>query len=202
MAVQVSRDLSVQVLQDVNITKLAERQQTLRAAIQKGEPKSLGVSQVMLGLMVLSYSIPLLFTETTEVVGAGVPWWSGLTFIAAGIIAIILDKVCSERTLVACLTSSAVSLLVSAVAGIIYCVDLDRNPVAPCGSNTYCSDHHFTTRLSQGLKGCLLLFTLVQTVVSAVLCGALFRQRRGFGQYALMTHPDTEVLAPPPASTD
>lgn len=44
MAVQVSRDLNVQVLQDVNITKLAERQQALQAAIQRGEPKSLGVS--------------------------------------------------------------------------------------------------------------------------------------------------------------
>lgn len=44
MALQVSRDLSVQVLQDVNVTKLAERQQALQAAIQKGEPKSVGVS--------------------------------------------------------------------------------------------------------------------------------------------------------------
>lgn len=44
MAVQVSRDLTVQVLSDVNITKLADRQQALRAAIQRGEPKSLGVS--------------------------------------------------------------------------------------------------------------------------------------------------------------
>lgn len=32
----------------------------------------------MLGLMVMSYSIPLHFTEVTEVVSMGVPWWSGL----------------------------------------------------------------------------------------------------------------------------
>lgn len=44
MAVQVSGDLNVQVLQDVNINKLAERQQALQVAIQRGEPKSLGVS--------------------------------------------------------------------------------------------------------------------------------------------------------------
>ena len=36
------------------------------------------VSQVMLGLMVMSYSIPLHFTELTDVVALGVPWWSGL----------------------------------------------------------------------------------------------------------------------------
>lgn len=45
MAVTVSRDLTVQVLHDINATKLMERQQALRAAIQRGEPKSLGVSR-------------------------------------------------------------------------------------------------------------------------------------------------------------
>lgn len=32
----------------------------------------------MLGLMVISYAIPLHFTESTEVVFTRVPWWSGL----------------------------------------------------------------------------------------------------------------------------
>lgn len=37
------------------------------------------VSQVMLGLMIISYSIPLHFTEFTDVISCGVPWWTGLT---------------------------------------------------------------------------------------------------------------------------
>ena len=44
MAVAVSRDLTVQVLEDVNAAKLTDRQQALRNAIQRGEPKCLGVS--------------------------------------------------------------------------------------------------------------------------------------------------------------
>lgn len=40
----VSRDLKVHMMEDVNVTKLAASQQALRAAIQKGEPKCLGVS--------------------------------------------------------------------------------------------------------------------------------------------------------------
>lgn len=39
----------------------------------------LQVSQVMVGLMVMSYSIPLCYAEITEVVGVAVPWWSGIT---------------------------------------------------------------------------------------------------------------------------
>lgn len=39
----VSRDLKVHMSEDVNVTKLADRQQALKVAIQKGEPKCLGV---------------------------------------------------------------------------------------------------------------------------------------------------------------
>lgn len=41
---EVSRDLTVQVLQDVNAAKLTDRQQAVRAAVRRGEPKCLGVS--------------------------------------------------------------------------------------------------------------------------------------------------------------
>ncbi|KAF3851751.1 hypothetical protein F7725_005106 [Dissostichus mawsoni] len=178
MAVAVSRDLTVTVLEDVNAAKLTERQQALRAAIQRGEPKCLGVSQMMLGLMVVSYSIPLLYTEVTEVVLLGVPWWSGLT-------------------LRVCLVVTMVSTLLSVVALIIYSVDMGKNPAVPCVKNPdgVCSElHHATSmkrcvsfqqRLSRGVKASLLIFTLAQTAISAVLCFLLFRQRHGFGPYAV-----------------
>ncbi|XP_068506797.1 transmembrane protein 176 isoform X2 [Syngnathus scovelli] len=98
MAVAVSRDLSVQVLEDQNTVKLTDRQQYLHDAKQCGQSKCIGVSQVVLGLMIMSYAIPLHFINHTEVVYLGVPWWSGLVFITAGVVAIILDKHCTTRT--------------------------------------------------------------------------------------------------------
>ncbi|XP_051242146.1 transmembrane protein 176 [Dicentrarchus labrax] len=189
MAVAVARDLTVQVLEDVNVMKLNDRQQALRAAIQRGEPKCLGVSQVMLGLMVMSYSIPLHFTEATEVVRLGVPWWSGLMFITAGVVAIILDKQCTMKILQVCLIVSVVSTVLSVVAVIIYSVDIDQNIVVPCTNMplNQCPEKHYATRLSKGVKSSLLLFTLAQTVISAILCFLLFRQRNGFGQYTTLT---------------
>lgn len=191
MAVAVSRDLTVQVLEDVNAAKLIDRQQALRAAIQRGEPKCLGVSQVMLGLMVMSYSIPLHFTEITEVVRLGVPWWSGLMFITAGVVAIILDKNCTMKILQMCLMVSMVSTVLSVVAVIIYSVDIDRNPDTPCNKSIdeTCDERHYATRLSKGVKSSLLLFTLAQTAISAILCFLLYRQRRGFGQYTSLNQP-------------
>uniref|UniRef100_A0A3B4YV45 Membrane spanning 4-domains A12 n=1 Tax=Seriola lalandi dorsalis TaxID=1841481 RepID=A0A3B4YV45_SERLL len=185
MAVEVSRDLTVQVLEDVNAVKLTDRQQALRAAIQRGEPKCLGVSQVMLGLMVMSYSIPLHFTEVTEVVSLGVPWWSGLMFITVGVVAIILDKHCTMRTLQVCLMVSVVSTVLSMVAVIIYSVDMDKHPEAPCIKSPHgsCSAKYYATRLSRGVKSCLLLFTLAQTAVSAILYSPLLKQQRYLAVY-------------------
>ncbi|XP_038589388.1 membrane-spanning 4-domains subfamily A member 12-like [Micropterus salmoides] len=199
MAVAVSRDLTVQVLEDVNTVKLTDRQQALRAAIQRGEPKCLGVSQVMLGLMVMSYSIPLHFTEATEVVILGVPWWSGLTFITAGVVAIVLDKHCTMKILQVCLMVSIVSTMLSVVAVIIYSVDMDMNPEVACVKSLHgnCSETHYATRLSRGVKSSLLLFTLAQAAISAILCFLLFRQRRSFGQYTSLTEAAPTALIPP-----
>ncbi|KAM6941773.1 transmembrane protein 176 [Lycodopsis pacificus] len=200
MSVAVSRDLTVQVSEDTNIVKLIDRQQALRTAIQRGEPKCLGVSQVMLGLMVMSYSIPLHFTVLTEVVNLGVPWWSGLTFITAGVVAIVLDKHCTMKILQVCLMASGVSIVLSVVAVIIYSVDINRNLEFPCikTPTSHCNEEHYATTLSRGLKSSLLLFTLAQTAISAIVCFLLFRQRRNFGQYATLTQagPSTTSFSP------
>ncbi|XP_068176849.1 transmembrane protein 176 [Antennarius striatus] len=199
MAVAVSRDLTVQVLEDVNAVKLTDRQQALRAAIQRGEPKCLGVSQVMLGLMVMSYSIPLHVTDATEVVTLGVPWWTGLTFIVAGAVAIVLDKHCTMKTLRVCLLVSMVSTLLSVIALIIYFVDMDRNPDIVCTYGS-CNQHHYAQKLSRGVKASLLIFTLAQTVISAILCCLLFKQRRSFEQYSTLSQgaPPTPITITPP----
>lgn len=207
MAVAVTRDLTVQVLEDVNAAKLSDRQQALRAAIQRGEPKSLGVSQVMLGLMIISYSIPLhlrpsSIIEYTEVIKLGVPWWSGLIFITAGAVAIILDKHCTIKILQICLIVSILSMVLSIVALIIYIVDLKMNPVSECVKQEYgqCDDKHYAMNLSKGMKSALLLFTLTQTIISAVVCFLLYRQRQNFGLYATLNEgaPSTPTTLIPP----
>ncbi|KAM4604197.1 transmembrane protein 176 isoform 2-T2 [Polymixia lowei] len=189
MAVSISRDLSVRILEDENTVKLTERKLALRASVQKGEPKSLGVSQVMLGLMVLFYSLPLHCTDFTEVVNLGVPWWSGLSFITAGAVAIFMEKHCSMKIVAVCLVVTAVSVLLSVVALIIYFVDMKKNPETPCNTMVHggCSEEHYATSLSRGVKSSLLLFTLIQAVVSSTFLFLLYRERRNFTQYTSLT---------------
>nr|XP_024003135.1 uncharacterized protein LOC111971586 [Salvelinus alpinus] len=85
----------------------------------------------MIGLMVMSYSIPLLSTEFTEVVTFGVPWWSGLSFIAAGVIAIVMEKHSSMKSLGVVYVVTLVPFC-SLLALIIYFIDLHNNQRTPC----------------------------------------------------------------------
>uniref|UniRef100_A0A3P9AGB9 Membrane-spanning 4-domains subfamily A member 12 n=1 Tax=Esox lucius TaxID=8010 RepID=A0A3P9AGB9_ESOLU len=189
MAVSVSNDLSVSITTDVNADKLADKRQALRESIRKGEPKAFGV---MLGLLVMSFSLPLLFTEFTEVVSFGVPWWSSLTFITAGVIAIVLEKRTSMKSLCVCMGMTLVAALVSFLAFIFYMIDLHNNPETACnedvGHRSYlessCEDQHFATMMSYGVKSSLLFFTMIQVVISSSLSYILFKERRNYGQYA------------------
>ncbi|XP_029529505.1 transmembrane protein 176 [Oncorhynchus nerka] len=210
MAVSVSRDLSVSVTTDINSDKLTDKQQALRESIQKGEPKALGVSQIMIGLMVMSYSIPLLSTEFTEVVTFGVPWWSGLSFIAAGVVAIVMEKHSSMKSLGVCMVVTLVAILVSLLALIIYFIDLHNNPEAPCNhplvpamhdrQEYECNHQHYATVFSYGVKSSLLLFTIIQITISSTLSYILYKKRRSFGPYSSLNQdvPSTPILVTAP----
>ncbi|KAM9529136.1 membrane-spanning 4-domains subfamily A member 12-like [Salvelinus alpinus] len=210
MAVSVSRDLSVSVTTDINSDKLTHTQQALRESIQKGEPKALGVSQVMIGLMVMSYSIPLLSTEFTEVVTFGVPWWSGLSFIAAGVIAIVMEKHSSMKSLGVCMVVTLVAILVSLLALIIYFIDLHNNPETPCNhplapathywQEYECDHQHYATVFSYGVKSSLLLFTIIQITISSTFSYILYKKRRSFGPYSSLNQdvPSTPILVTAP----
>ncbi|KAG7458519.1 hypothetical protein MATL_G00221050 [Megalops atlanticus] len=197
MAVSVARDLSVTVT-DHTAEKLMDRQQALRESIQKGEPKVMGVSEVMVGVTVISYSIPLLATDFTEVMTFGVPWWSGLVFILAGAVAIATEKFANMKFLCACLAATSLAVLVSVLALIFYFIDLGNNPATECNQQDHydqCEEQHYATTFSRGVKSSLLLFTIVQTVISCILSVSLYRERRNFTQYMSLN----QNLPPSPA---
>ncbi|KAM8842812.1 transmembrane protein 176 isoform 2-T2 [Synchiropus picturatus] len=138
-----------------------------------------------------------------EVVNLGVPWWSGVTFVAAGSVAIYLDKRCTLKILQVCLLVSVAATVLSVVAVIIYSVDMSRNPEVPCVRSTrrYCNDHHYASRLSRGVKSTLLLFTLTQAIISTILTIQLYKQKRVFGPYATLANtspPTTPTATTPP----
>uniref|UniRef100_A0AAZ3RJV3 Membrane-spanning 4-domains subfamily A member 12-like n=1 Tax=Oncorhynchus tshawytscha TaxID=74940 RepID=A0AAZ3RJV3_ONCTS len=202
-----SARMSVSVTTDINADKLTDRQQAL---LEKGEQKALGVSQVMIGVMVMSYSLPLLSTEFTEVVTFGVPWWSGLSYIAAGVVAIVMEKHSSMKLLGVCMVVTLVAILVSLLALIFYFIDLHNNPETPCNHplapathyiQVYECDHqHYATMFSYGVKTSLLLFTIIQISISSTLSYILYMERRRYGTYSSLNQgvPSTPILVTAP----
>lgn len=57
MALTVSSDLTVSVAADQNVNKLMDKQEILKKSIQKGEPKSIGVSHCVKQSPDVQYSL-------------------------------------------------------------------------------------------------------------------------------------------------
>ncbi|KAJ8339860.1 hypothetical protein SKAU_G00344930 [Synaphobranchus kaupii] len=162
--VSVSRDLSVMV-EETTLHKLTDRRAALRESIKKGEPKVLGVSQVMVGVIIISHSIPLLASDFTE----GRDLWGTLV----------------ERNCVYCDRSSCHSDGETQQYEISVCV-----PWHHCGRAP-------SYRLQQRCKVFLILFTIVEAVISSIVCFTLYNERRQFTDYTTLN----QLIPPTPTTT-
>ncbi|XP_072534596.1 transmembrane protein 176 [Salminus brasiliensis] len=191
MAVTVASDLSVNVSEDQNVKKLTDKKELLNESIRKGEPKTMGICQVMVGFLVISYSIPLLHAQLTEVVKFGVPWWSSLTFVTAGAMALVMERRNSIQLVLACLMITVVAAFISVLAVIFYVVDLLKNPEDPCMSNhayseQMCKHLYHSSLFSREIKSILLCLNVVQTGISCAFSFMLYSERRRFINYSLV----------------
>ncbi|XP_063075357.1 membrane-spanning 4-domains subfamily A member 12-like isoform X2 [Engraulis encrasicolus] len=186
MAVSVSTDLSVTVADNIVEVKLTERQ-TLMKSIEKNECKALGVSQVMLGLLIMLNSITLLCSETTtEVVAFGVPLWTGLVFVTAGSLATMIEKHTNRKYICYCIITSAVAVVAAVPALIIYIVDIARHPEEDCvhtDTHDDCSHLHYSMLFRKSLKTTLAMYTVVHAVISSIVTYNLHGARRQLDQY-------------------
>ncbi|MCJ8730298.1 hypothetical protein PDJAM_G00182820 [Pangasius djambal] len=188
MALTVSSDLSVSVTTDQNVNKLTDKQELLRKSIQKGEPRSLGICQVMLGFLVISYSVPLLSARLTEVVMFGVPWWSGISFVIAGAVALVMEKHNSISLVFTCMAVTVLAAVISVIAVIFYIIDIMRHPQTVCKTNSVhtCDSEYYATRLSVDVKSILLSLSMVQTAISSAFAFVLYKEKQNFNNYQIV----------------
>lgn len=189
MTLTVSTDLSVNTSPTQVEEKLRDKQKALRESIEKGEPKIFGVAQIVIGLLIISYSIPLLSAERTMILNFGVPWWSGLMFVISGTAAIALEKYANMKAVSVCLAVSAVTIIISVIALILYYADVAFNPATECheGTHLMCDHQYYATHFSMGLKTTISMVSMVQTAMSSAFTVILFNQRRNFTGYATVT---------------
>ncbi|XP_060780838.1 transmembrane protein 176 [Neoarius graeffei] len=185
MALTVSSDLSVTVNTDENVNKLTDKQDALKKSIQKGEPRSIGISQVMLGFLIISYSVPLLSAKLTEVILYGVPWWSGISFVIAGAVALVMEKQNSISLVFTCMVITVLAAVISVIAVIFYIIDIIKHPQTTCkmSSTHRCDDMYYAMRLSVEVKSILLSLSMVQTAISSAFAFVLYKERQNYNNY-------------------
>ncbi|KAK2909070.1 hypothetical protein QQF64_000868 [Cirrhinus molitorella] len=189
MTLTVSTDLSVNTNPTQVELKLQDKQKALRDSIEKGEPKIFGVAQIVLGLLIISYSMPLLSAERTMILNFGVPWWSGLMFVISGAAALALEKYASLKAVSVCLAVSAVAIIISVIALILYYADIAFSPAAKCHAELHqmCKQQYYATHFSTGLKTTISMVSMVQTALSSAFTVILYNQRRNFTGYVTVT---------------
>ncbi|XP_051983272.1 transmembrane protein 176 [Xyrauchen texanus] len=185
MSLTVSTDLSVTTAPARVEIKLEDKQKALRQSFEKGDPKVFGVSQVVLGLLIISYSLPLLSAETTMIINFGVPWWSGLMFVISGAVAIVLEKKPSTKTLCFCLAVSFVAIIISVIALVVYYIDIADQMTITCDdeTNQLCMRQYYARHFCKGVKIIISMIILVQTGMSCAFTFLLYDHRKNFTDY-------------------
>lgn len=182
MTLTVSTDLSVTTAPSDVEVKLKQKQNALEENIMKGEPKIFGVSQIVLGLMIISYSIPLLLVDSTLILDFGVPWWSGLMFVISGSVAIAVEKHPRIQTLNACLGVSVVAIIVSVIALFLYYADVAYNSPTMCLDD--CNQRFYVSNFSHSVKVMLTIVLMAETGMASAFTAILYQQRKKFIGYA------------------
>ncbi|KAK9976766.1 hypothetical protein ABG768_021969 [Culter alburnus] len=164
----------------VHVPQAASLPQGLKAFL-KGQPKALGIVQIMVGLLILLLGIMSTVHAESIFVFSGIPYWGSLIYIIAGSLSIAAENALHGKgTSSLCLVKgslgmSIISAITAGISIIILSMDLFIGPM-----NSYCYDCSFSddncsysddkyTTLFRGISGVSLVFTVLEFIISICL---------------------------------
>ncbi|XP_067834439.1 membrane-spanning 4-domains subfamily A member 15-like [Heptranchias perlo] len=103
--------------------QLCQQEKPLQKFIN-GQPKTLGVTLIMLGLIQCGFGIPPRMANLSEVTSLGVPWWLAVLLIVSGALTVVCDRDPNKPRVTACLAMNIINAIATGIAIIIYSVDL------------------------------------------------------------------------------
>ncbi|KAK1153669.1 membrane-spanning 4-domains subfamily A member 4A-like [Acipenser oxyrinchus oxyrinchus] len=89
----------------------------------RGQPKALGVVQIMIGIISLLFGPALMYADTSEGI-IGLPFWTGVWYIISGSLAVAAENTHRRDLVKACLGMNVVSSVFAGVGSILYSISV------------------------------------------------------------------------------
>lgn len=136
---------------------LSQRSLTFR----KGQPKALGVVQIMIGVVMLTFGLAMVFYHLSLGVLSGIFVWGSLIYISAGSVAVAAETQLSLCLINASLALNIIASIVSGTGIILYALD------AIIWNHRYDDDPYYFI----GFSIVLALFQALEFYVSIISAG-------------------------------
>ncbi|XP_048035528.1 membrane-spanning 4-domains subfamily A member 15-like [Megalobrama amblycephala] len=151
----------------VHVPQAASFPQGLEAFL-KGQPKALGIVQIMIGLLTLLFEIVSTVHAESNFVFGGIPYWDSLVYIITGSLSIAAENVLHVKGPSSlCLVKASLGMsIISAITAGISIMVLLRSVLRPVNlDESYCT----YKALLQGFSGVSIVFTLLEFIISICL---------------------------------
>ncbi|XP_067915912.1 membrane-spanning 4-domains subfamily A member 15-like [Heterodontus francisci] len=151
----------------------------------EGEPKALGVTQVMIGLVEISFGVPLVLTPHLGATSFAASLVMGIVFIVSGALSIAAGKNPHIKLLRACLAMNIISSFLAACGVVIYIVNIAMTPEC-ISMSTHCEQVGYLYSTIYYTLVVLLIFTILEFTVSIVISAFVCKSTRCCHAYSSM----------------
>ncbi|XP_038654772.1 membrane-spanning 4-domains subfamily A member 15-like [Scyliorhinus canicula] len=151
----------------------------------EGEPKALGVTAVLIGIVQILFGIPLaLFTNFLPIILAS-PFLIGTMFVVSGALSIAAEQNPHIKLLRACLATNIISALLAISGVIVYLIDIQEVQICIVHSWNCQGPPQFYALMYYTFI-VLLLFTLLELTISIAIAAFVCKSTRCCHPYSSM----------------
>ncbi|KAK6477926.1 membrane-spanning 4-domains subfamily A member 15-like isoform X1 [Huso huso] len=122
----------------------------------RGQPKTLGVVQIIIGIVSLLFGPVLMNADTAEGI-IGLPFWTGVWYIISGSLAVAAENTPRRDLVKACLGMNIVSSVFAGVGSILYLIRVSVVPFQMV---------YFNTSLYVGILAVLLVLNILEMCIA------------------------------------
>ncbi|KAF4080270.1 hypothetical protein AMELA_G00168480 [Ameiurus melas] len=159
------------------VTAPADTRISRRTTFLKGEPKELGIVQIMIGIMTLLFGIVLTSLTVSPAIISGITLWGSLIFISSGALSVAAANNYNSCVVKVSLGMNIFSAVVAGLTFILFPVDMLYGSSFILLCRHYSYDRYYmcdsaSLHMWNGIYGVLLTFSLLEFIIS--ICTSVF----------------------------